>query len=65
MKGDEKMAPDEARDSVDDERRAWHKPKLSKLGSLGDFVQTGNAFGKSGDPSDGGSMPGGERMVRT
>ena len=61
--GDDTMAPGEVKDSVGNEKHAWHKPKLSELGRLGDFVQTGNAFGKSGDPPDGSSMPGGERMA--
>ena len=41
---------------------AWHSPKLEELGNLRDFVQTGNAFGKSGVNSDGSSDPGGEMM---
>lgn len=42
----------------------WQRPKLEKLGNLKDFVQTGNAFGKSGLASDGESTPGGEMMGR-
>ena len=41
---------------------AWHSPKLEELGNLRDFVQTGNAFGKSGVNADGSSDPGGEMM---
>jgi len=38
----------------------WEKPKFLRLGNLKEFVQTGNAFGKSGICADGSSMPGGE-----
>ena len=41
----------------------WRSPKLEELGNLRDFVQAGNAFGKSNGPSDGGSDPGGEKMT--
>jgi len=33
----------------------WKKPKVSLLGNLKDFVQSGHAFGKSGPPCDGNS----------
>jgi hypothetical protein len=41
---------------------AWRSPKLEELGNLRDFVQAGNAFGKSGPNTDGSSDPGGEMM---
>jgi hypothetical protein len=40
----------------------WRSPKLQELGNLRDFVQAGQAKGKSGVISDGGSDPGGEKM---
>lgn len=40
----------------------WRSPKLEELGNLRDFVQSGNAFGKSGVNTDGSSEPGGEMM---
>jgi hypothetical protein len=40
----------------------WRSPKLEELGNLRDFVQAGNAFGKSGPNTDGSSEPGGEMM---
>jgi hypothetical protein len=40
----------------------WRSPKLEELGNLRDFVQAGNAFGKSLGPGDGSSEPGGEKM---
>lgn len=43
-------------------KTAWRSPKLEELGNLRDFVQTGNAFGKSGVNADGSSDPGGEMM---
>ena len=45
------------------EKPVWSTPRLEELGNLRDFVRTGNANGKSGAPSDGASMPGGESMV--
>ena len=53
---------DEATPPQPDAKPAWHSPKLEELGNLRDFVQTGNAFGKSGVNSDGSSDPGGEMM---
>lgn len=43
-------------------RPVWQSPKLQKLGNIRRFVQTGNAFGKSGLITDGASCPGGEKM---
>ena len=43
-------------------RPMWRSPKLEELGNLRDFVQAGNAFGKSLGPGDGSSEPGGEKM---
>jgi hypothetical protein len=43
-----------------DDKRDWCSPELRELGNLTDFVQSGNAFGKSSTHSDGMSMPGGE-----
>ena len=48
-----------------DARAVWQRPTLQELGNLRDFVQVGNAFGKSGAPADGSSDPGGESMVMT
>lgn len=45
-----------------DSKPSWRSPELRELGNLRDFVQAGNAFGKSGTPSDGNSDPGGESM---
>lgn len=46
-----------------EEKRDWCNPELRELGNLTDFVQTGNAFGKSIVRTDGRSMPGGESMI--
>ena len=40
----------------------WRSPKLQELGNLRSFVQSGNAFGKSGTIADGCSDPAGEKM---
>ena len=40
----------------------WQSPKLQELGNLRSFVQSGNAFGKSGTIADGCSDPAGEKM---
>ena len=40
----------------------WRRPQLEELGNLRDFVQAGNAYGKSGPNTDGSSEPGGEMM---
>jgi hypothetical protein len=40
----------------------WRSPKLEELGNLRDFVQAGNAFGKSLGSGDGNADPGGEKM---
>ena len=40
----------------------WRSPKLQELGNLRNFVQSGNAFGKSGTVADGCSDPAGEKM---
>ena len=48
---------------VKDTRAIWQRPKLQELGNLRDFVQAGNAYGKSGAPADGSSDPGGESMT--
>ena len=45
------------------DKPAWRTPRLQELGNLRSFVQSGNAFGKSGAPGDGESDPGGESMV--
>ena len=44
-------------------KRVWRSPRLEELGNLREFVRTGQANGKSGAPSDGASMPGGESMI--
>ena len=44
------------------EKRVWHSPKVEELGNLRDFVQTGQAIGKSDGPPDGQSMAGNESM---
>jgi hypothetical protein len=44
------------------QKPVWRSPRLEELGNLRDFVQAGNAFGKTGGPSDGSSEPGGEAM---
>jgi hypothetical protein len=53
--------------SADSEQRAgrkpvWQSPKLQELGNIRQFVRTGEAMGKSGTDTDGGSMPGHEAM---
>lgn len=42
------------------DRKAWHSPRLEELGNLRDFVQSGNAYGKSIQTTDGESMAGNE-----
>ena len=40
----------------------WRSLKLQELGKLRSFVQSGQAFGKSGTIADGCSDPAGEKM---
>ena len=43
-------------------KRAWRRPRLEQVGSLRDFVREGNAFGKSGPGTDGGTSGNNEAM---
>lgn len=45
-----------------EDRPSWSNPELRELGNIKDFVQTGNAFGKSVLINDGQAMAGGESM---
>ena len=47
---------------LEDAKPVWRSPKLEELGNLRDFVQAGNAFGKSLGSGDGNADPGGEKM---
>lgn len=65
VKGEDRMAAsnNSPASEVTPAKRAWRSPRLEELGNLREFVRSGQANGKSGAPSDGASMPGGESMT--
>jgi hypothetical protein len=45
-------------------KRTWHRPTLTPIGNLRDFVRVGFANGKSGGNMDGNANAGGEAMYQ-
>lgn len=45
-------------------KQPWHRPTLTPIGNLRDFVRVGFANGKSGGNMDGNANAGGEAMYQ-